>query len=233
MAKKPTLSSPIINQRELEKYLRGIGSTPEAFGDLCARATYLDKSDALIEIEQAITRLRAQRALRLDDTSQKCKPCEVELYYGINLPNIRRTITRQSNRSWDLALQRLNDTALPASQRFLALDYLVAHLDLHVYIERTAETSLLLDAYGNQLTRELFELYFYAYSEYQLDTANTALARRKAAQLLRELDAPSVLGFDDLKVMEWMTDDEQSALERAFDRRYGHGSYADLVMCFE
>ena len=54
-----------------------------------------------------------------------------------------------------------------------------------------------------------------------------------AARLLREVDAPEVLGFTDLQVSSWMTDDENAALERAFDHRYGTGSFSDLVMCSE
>lgn len=227
-------STPInVTAKEIEQYLRGINATSVTFGDLCVRATYLDKTEALIEIEQAITRLRAQRALRLDDASQKCKPCEVELYYGIDLPNIRRTISRQRNRSIAAALQRLNNLELPASQRFLALEYLLDYIDSSGRIDSQPDARLLRDACRNRLSRKLFELYFYAYSEHQMDPENTALARRKAARLLRELDAPVVLGFDKLEVLRWMTDDEQAALERAFDQRYGHGSYADLVMCFE
>lgn len=224
--------NPATDLKDIERYLTGINTTPAAFGELCIRATYLDKSDALVEIEQAITRLRAQRAQRMDDLSQKGKPCEIELSFGIDLPYIRRTITRQRKRSWDTALQRLNNTMLLASQRFLALEYLLAHIDSHDNIEKKAATKLLLDAYRHEpISRELFELYYYAYSQHQLDATNSSIARRKAARLLRELDAPEVLGFTDLVVESWMTDDEDAALERAFDERYGVGSFADLVMC--
>jgi hypothetical protein len=222
---------PILG--DIESFLRGIGTTPAAFGELCTRATYLDKSDALIEIEQALGRLRAQRAQRLNDASLKGKPSEVELYYGLTLGNIRRTITRQRHRSRDIALQRLNDTTLPASQRFLALQYLLDNIDQVTYLDDDPTQQLLWGAYRNELSHELFELYFNAYSQHQLDADNSSLARRKAARLLREVDAPEVLGFTDLQVSSWMTDDENAALERAFDRRYGTGSFADLVMCSE
>jgi hypothetical protein len=218
---------------DIESFLRRIGTTPAAFGELCTRATYLDKSDALIEIEQILGRLRAQRAQRLNDASLKGKPSEVELYFGLNLGNIRRTITRQRNRSRDIALQRLNDTTLPASQRFLALEYLLDNIDQVAYMDDDLGQQLLWHAYRNELSLELFELYFHAYSEHQLDADNSSLARRKAARLLREVDAPETLGFTDLQVSSWMTDDENAALERAFDRRYGTGSFADLVMCSE
>ncbi len=223
-------SPPTTN--DIKRFLKEIDKTPAEFSELCARATYLDKSDALVEIEQALTRLRAQRAQRLNDSSLKGKPSEVELYFGLSLGKIRGTIKRQRNRSWDIALQRLNDLTLPASQRFLALEYLLEGLHSYGYTEESPETKLLLDAYRHEpMSRELFELYYYAYSEHELDPANAALARRRAARLLREVDAPEALGFTDLQVRAWMSDDENAALERAFDRRYGIGSFADLVMC--
>lgn len=234
MTKSPAIEDAQPTLGDIERYLQGIGTTPAAFGELCTRATYLDKSDALIEIEQALGRLRAQRAQRYNDASLKGKPSEVEIYFGLNRGKIRGTIKRQRNRSWDIALQRLNDLALPASQRFLALEYLLEHIDPHGYTEETSETKLLLDAYRHEpISLELFELYYYAYSQHQLDADSSALARRKAARLLREVDAPEALGFTDLQVSSWMTDDENAALERAFDRRYGTGSFADLVMCSE
>lgn len=234
MTKPPAIEGATPSPEEIESYLKGVGYTPAAFGKLCTRATYLDKSDALIIIEQALGRLRAQRAQRLNDASLKGKPSEVELYFGLDLGNIRRTITRQRNRSRDIALQRLNDTSLPASQRFLALEYLLKNIDPYAHTEETPETRLLLDVYRHEpISRELFEIYFYAYSEHQLDPENASLARRKAARLLREVDAPEALGFTDLAVRDWMSDDENAALERAFDRRYGTGSFADLVMCSE
>jgi hypothetical protein len=234
VTKPPSIKDATPSAEDIESYLKGIGTTPAAFGELSARATYLDKSDALIEIEQALGRLRAQRAQRLNDASLKGKPSEVELYFGLNLGKIRGTIKRQRNRSWDIAFQRLNDLALPASQRFLALEYLLEHIDPHGYTEETPETKLLLDAYRHEpISRELFELYFYAYSQHQLDPENASLARRKAARLLREVDAPEALGFTDLPVREWMSDDENAALERAFDRRYGTATFSDLVMCSE
>ena len=125
MTKSQSMQTFQPTLEDIECFLKEIGTTPAAFGELCARATYLDKSDALIEIEQALGRLRAQRAQRLNDPSLKGKPSEVELYFGLNRGKIRATITRQSNRSRDIAMQRLNDPSLPVSQRFLALQYLL------------------------------------------------------------------------------------------------------------
>ena len=222
-------SPPTTN--DIKRFLKEIDKTPAEFSELCARATYLDKSDALVEIEQALTRLRAQRAQRLNDSSLKGKPSEVELYFGLSLGKIRATITRQGNRSRDIAMQRLNDPSLPVSQRFLALQYLLDNIDQVTFMDGDPNQQLLWGAYRNELSHELFELYFNAYSQHQLDAENASLARRRAARLLREVDAPEVLGFTDLPIREWMSDDENAALERAFDRRYGTGSFADLVMC--
>lgn len=217
---------------DVEFFLNGINTTPAQFGELCARATFLDESNALVEIEHAITRLRAQRAMRLGDTSQKKQPCEVEIYYGLDLTGIRRTITRQRHRRQDIALRRLNDTDSPASQRFLALEYLMEHINEMLERKRENDLRLLMCARRHELSLELFELYFYAYNENELDPSNASKARRQAAQLLRQIDAPEALGFAELKMEDWFVDDENAALERAFDRRYGEGSYWDLIMCY-
>lgn len=235
MTKTKSPASAVVrcaSTAEIEVFLRGIHTTPAEFGELCARATFLDSSDALVEIEHAVTRLRAQRALRLGDTSQKKKPCEVEVYYGLDLANIRRIMTRQRHRSQDIALLRLNDFGLPASQRFLALEYLLEHMNqLHERMSNDVMWLLML-AYRDELSLELFELYFYAYSENELDPANASKARREAAHLLRDIDAPEVLGFAELEMEDWRVDDENAALERAFDKRYGIGTFSDLIMCF-
>jgi hypothetical protein len=227
-----TVDRQTIHPVEIEAFLRGIHTTPAEFGELCARATFLDESEALIEIEHAITRLRAQRALRLGDTSQKKQPCEVEIYYSLDLSGIRRTITRQRHRRQDIALRRLNDSGLPASQRFLALEYLMEHINEMLERKSEDDLRLLMCARRHELSLELFELYFYAYNENELDPSNASKARRQATQLLRQIDAPEALGFADLKMEDWFVDDESAALERAFDRRYGEGSYWDLIMCY-